>query len=443
MFNYDEAKAKYGAQRARQMEQDANKPPAATTPPAPAPPAPAAAPAPTPSAPIRNRVNGNMGGAPAPAPAPAPAAPGGANVSGFKTYADWQAANRAEGGTGNSAEMQNWYNRQLQPGQAPAAPQREGLNLEERFAAQRAGDNTGADAYRDPVYSQAQWGAWEQEERDRAANGGATANNTPNKYNPDGKGCPPDKPFTSKPGPDGKVECASKPDDCPDGSGLHGSKCVGNDWLNANLGGDRPSEAQMGASFSNGGAGGGGGMGGRGGGAGGGSSMTASSTPGGGDMQEWWKNLIQQTPTSRYTPEAMAALEADQFARARAQEKLQLQQSRADQAQRGVARSQNQAAATRQIGVGTGQQIMANRADIQKRKIDADYQDKQAAIKNAQDYVNSMRDYMLRMEGNAIQREQMAAQIRLAQMNINAQKDLLEQQYQNTSSRDFLTGAAG
>ena len=398
-------------------------PPPLTTPPAPAPPRPA----------------------PAPAPVPAPAAkgPGGQDVSGFKTYADWQNANRAAGGTGQSNEMQAWYNQQVGGGAAPTPYAAGGRQ------ATQATNNAGFEAnlsqhqanvdFRDPAYSQAQWGAWEEEERKRV-DAGQSAHQTPNKYNPDGKGgCPPNLPFTSRPGPDGKVECAAKPDDCPDGSGLHGSKCVGNDWLNANLGGDRPSEASMGASFSgNVGGGGGGGVGG-----GGGYSASASSTPGGGDMQEWWANMIKQTPTSRYTPEAMAALEADEFARARRQEKLQLEQARADQAQRGVSRSANQNAAVRQIGVGTGQQIMANRADLMKRKIDADYQDRQAAIKNAQDYVNSMRDYMLRMEGNAIQREQMAAQIRLAQMNINAQKEAIEQNYQNSLAMTYATGGMG
>jgi hypothetical protein len=160
-------------------------------------------------------------------------------------------------------------------------------------------------------------------------------------------------------------------------------------------------------------------------------------------MQDWWKNLIQQGPQSRYTPEAMAALEADQFSRARAQEKLQLGQSRQDQAQRGVARSANQGAATRQIGVGTGQQILQNRAQIQRQKIDADFQDKQAAIQNAQNYVNSMRDYILRGEGNAIQREQIQAQIRLANMNITAQKSAMEQNYQNSLAMNFATGNVG
>jgi hypothetical protein len=139
----------------------------------------------------------------------------------------------------------------------------------------------------------------------------------------------------------------------------------------------------------------------------------------------------------------MAAMEADQFSRARRQEKLQLDQANQDMAQRGVARSANQNAAKRQIGVGTGQQIMANNADLAKRKIDADYQDKQAAINNAMNYVNSMRDFLLRGEGNAIQREQISAQIRLANMNIQAQKAMLEQNYQNNLSSNFLLGNAG
>jgi len=111
MFNYDEAKAKYGAQRARQMEQDANKPappPASTTPPAPAPPAPAPAPA------------GGAPRPPAPAPAPAPAAPSPyGDVSGFKTFADWQSAYRAAGGTGQNTGLQDWYNKQTSGGAPP------------------------------------------------------------------------------------------------------------------------------------------------------------------------------------------------------------------------------------------------------------------------------------------------------------------------------------
>jgi hypothetical protein len=185
-------------------------------------------------------------------------------------------------------------------------------------------------------------------------------------------------------------------------------------------------------------AGGGGGGGGAGGGGGSSSSVSAKSKPG--DMQSYWEKLIKDQGTSRYTPEGMAALEADEFARVRQQEKLQLDASRADQAQRGVRGSAMNNAAGRDIRAKAGAAIMSNRAQLQRKKIDADFQDKQAAIKNAQDYVNSMRDYILRGEGNAIQREQIAAQIRLAQMNISAQRDAMEQNYQNQTSSQFMFG---
>lgn len=211
-----------------------------------------------------------------------------------------------------------------------------------------------------------------------------------------------------------------KPTECPPGkvpSGPHETDpCVGN-----------------------GEAAGGGGAGGAGGGGVGGGGFSSGAMD---DMQKFWMDQIKGQGT-RYTPEAMAALEADQFSRARAQEKNQLDQSRQDMAQRGTARSASQNAAVRQIGVGTGQQIMQNRAQVQKAKIDADYQDKQAAINNAQNYVNSMRDWLLRNDSNAIQREQIQAQIRLATQNIAAQKDMLEQNYQNNLSTNFLLGNAG
>lgn len=194
---------------------------------------------------------------------------------------------------------------------------------------------------------------------------------------------------------------------------------------------EKPIDSERGAQgFAAGGGGGGGGGQGFAAGGGGGTAAGGSGNKALDEMTNYWKQLTQQSG-SRYTPEAIAALEADQFARARAQEKQQLAAARQDMAQRGVARSSNMNSAVRQIGVGTGQAIMQNRADIMKRKIDADFQDKQAAIQNAQNWVNSMRDYLLRGDANAIQREQIAAQMRLAQMNIDAQRQQLQQQYQN------------
>lgn len=307
-----------------------------------------------------------------------------------------------------------------QPTQAMPAPLSNGVNLEQAFATQRTGGNAAqpSNQWRDTdQYSQAQWGAWEEEERQRAEQGGS-AQTTPNKYNPDGKGCPPNMPFTSRPGPDGKVECAYKPDDCPDGSHVVGTpgRCVPN--------------GSDGAGGAGGGGVGGGGAAGGGAGAGLGGSFE--------EMNQWWKNQIQNG-TSRYSPETMAALESDAFARARRQEKLEMDAARQDMAQRGVSRSRNMAPVERDIRANASQNIAASRSQVLRAKIDADYQDKQAAIKNAESWVNSMRDFLLRSDANAIQREQIAAQIRLAMQNISAQKDLMEQSYKNNLNTVLLT----
>ena len=170
---------------------------------------------------------------------------------------------------GGADLMDEWYSNAVSAGSVPGAG---GATDRSALEQNLSVGQTSGDEIRDPAYSSAQWGAWEKKERDKQGQSG-NAYNTPNKYNPDGKGgCPPNLSFTSRPGPDGKIECAAKPDDCPDGSGLHGSSCKDNDWLNATLGGDRPSSAQMGASwvkdgvnpFAAGGEGGGGGAGGRG-----------------------------------------------------------------------------------------------------------------------------------------------------------------------------------
>lgn len=424
-FDYEAAKAQYGAQGAREREQQYNTappppppaPPAATTPPAPgAPPPPAPA---TPPKPMQT--------ARPPAPAPAPAAPTAAqsspygDLSGFKDYNSWKAASGQD-----SSQIQNWYNQQMNPNAAPGAgtggqhqagggttPYTGPANTNEWQTSVGMTDGAHPDAAKpsgDPFVDSIRSGQHGSEDYARFSNAQLLAwrdkyvpgSNPPKFYNDFGDVV--DKPTESGP----KSQAA----------------------------GYATGETDAGKASGGQGGPGGGGVGG----GGGSSSMSASSTPGGGDMQEWWKNLIQKQGDSRYTPEAMAALEADQFSRARAQEKQQLQQSTADIAQRGVRGSASQNAARRQIGVGTGQQIMANRADLQKKKIDADYQDKQAAITNAQNYVNSMRDYMMRMEGNSIQREQIAAQIRLATQNINAQKDMMEQGYQNNLATMFAGG---
>lgn len=420
------------------------------------PPAPTAAPAAPAPAPRPSGGVTGRGGAPAPqptgpAPAPAPSAPDMSGFQGADGYIRWAQANRAAGGTGDRAafdqQMGAWQGGGAGGGSGPAGAGPRGtaqpLNtqlgngntIEQQFAAQRANVD-----YRDPSYSQAQWGAWEEEERKRVESG-QSANQTPNKYNPDGKGCPPDKPFTSRPGPDGGVECAAKPDDCPDGSGLHGSKCVGNDWLNANLGGDRPSEAEMGASWSKGGGGGGGAAGG---GAAAGAAGGGGSTAGGGDFAQMLETKLKGLmgdSGSRYNDKAMQGLLAQIKQRIESSKGTQVRQAQEEAAARGMSRSGRTGTNLAAIRRGAESQFTQEYGTALRAKIDADRQDKLDAIDRSQKYLDSLRDELYRRDMSAIQRQQFQANLDLAYANIAEQRRALASQQQY--GKDMLAAQVG
>ena len=113
------------------------------------------------------------------------------------------------------------------------------------------GQFAGNSDWKDTNVSDPQWEAWHQQQN---AQGGAKA------------GCPPNLPFTSRPGPDGQTGCAAKPDDCPEGQHVVGSDTNGTAHC---VGG-----AAGGDAF-----GGGGGAGGAGGGGGGNGGMPAFNAP--------------------------------------------------------------------------------------------------------------------------------------------------------------------
>lgn len=142
---------------------------------------------------------------------------------------------------------------------------------------------------------------------------------------------------------------------------------------------------------------------------------------------------------SRYSDENVAAIEADQFARARRQEELQLEESQRDAALRGTSRSGGQASAQRDIRSGTGQQILANRSQIAQAKVTADYEDRQAAIQNSLNWLQQLRQYMLQSDMNSIQREQMAAQIAMANKQLSWQTAENDRGYQRNLSTYALT----
>ena len=269
-FDYEAAKAQYGVQRAREMEGEASGAP----PPTPAAPA-------APSASDSQKLTDQLTGGKQPAYNTSrnnkyqnydnyqppqngyqtPANPTGASGSGAaqqhfnsQSAADQQAIRASWGG---KDMMNEWYANAQKAGAVPAA-----TAAGSPFEANRNIFNSRQD-FKDTNIGQGQWDAWDAEERSKA--GGVNANNSPNKYNQDGKGCPPNLPYTSRPGPDGKVECAAKPDDCPEGQHVEGTpgKCVPN-----GQGQQAPGQFAAGDANGGGGQGGAGGAGGYGGGAG-------------------------------------------------------------------------------------------------------------------------------------------------------------------------------
>lgn len=309
------------------------------------------------------------------------------------------------------------------PTSAPAAPQpgapaplttqlgSSGQTIEDKFAAQRAG---GTDKYRDPAYSQAQWGAWEEEERNRVR-AGTSANQQGN--------CPPDKPFTSRPGPSGETSCTEKPDDCPPGTTMHGSGCVRRE--------DLPAWA-----------GGGGGGGGAGGGGDAGPGPSGGGDPSGlsGMMETNLKKMLAGGD-SRYSPQAMQGLLAQIKQRIESSKSTQLRQAQEEAAGRGMSRSGRTGTNLAAIRRGAESEFTDQYANVLKAKIDADRQDKLDALDRSQKYLDSMRDELYRRDMSAIQRQQFKANLDLAYANIANQRSMLSQSQQH--ARDMLGAQYG
>lgn len=373
------------------------------------------------------------------------------DVSGFKTYADWQKANRAAGGSGENADVAAHYGAAppaptnypappppaggsvAAPRPTPAAPTPApsptgrgplpagggpapltgaGAVLEQNFAQQRGNTD-----WRDTNVSAPQWGAWEEEERKRFENGTSAQQTTPG-------GCPPDKPFTGRNG-----QCAYKPDDCPDGMVVQGSDTNG-------------SAKCVPAGSTGGGPGGGTG------GAGGSSSSStlAASSPGaGGDLAAQMEAVLKgglSGANSRYNSGAMQGLLASIKQNVESQRKTQQRQATENAVGRGLGRSQAVAGANeRAINSAAGQSFTSQYSKVLQDKIDADYQDKMGALDRAQKNLDSLRDEMYRRDMSAIQQQQFKANLDLAYANIQAQRDALasNQQY----GKDMLAAQYG
>lgn len=196
-----------------------------------------------------------------------------ADLSGFKTYAEWQAANRAAGGPGHSAEVAAQFAQRNNP--VPTAPVTPsggpgGGNQAIDVNSFRTSTAPGPVNLGNVSAAQAGIQAWGAEigEQNRQ-----TANMTPeqrarwaqehiNSFDAQSRNpmdpqqafnqwlawddkydasCPPNRPYRGRTG-----TCEEGPDNCPEGTTLHGSKCISNEQANQLFGGGYGGQPQGG-----------------------------------------------------------------------------------------------------------------------------------------------------------------------------------------------------
>lgn len=255
-------------------------------------------------------------------------------------------------------------------------------------------------------------------------------------------GCPGRKPFrTGRPGPGGATfsgpeRCVEKPDDCPEGFRVIGS------------GGSAKCLPQDAAEFGGGGAGGGGSYGGpmgpRGGGpsgpAGGMTTNTGSGGGGGpvfnpgagfGGIDAQLQALISGNLTgqnSRYNPLAVQTLTGQAKANAEDQAAQSRAELESDAAARGMFGAGNTVSQLSSIRANANRQVANESANIQRAKIDADFQDKRAAMQDAFEYLNAARDWAYKQQMTAMQRQQFDANLQLAYARMQQEWDQMQAQ---------------
>lgn len=212
---------------------------------------------------------------------------------------------------------------------------------------------------------------------------------------------------------------AESPDNCPDGTTAYGiGECRGT-GPNA-----PPGTPPLPGGGGGGGAGGGGGTG------GGSSNPTnpAGSLPGV-EGPVWNAILARLNGGTRFTPEVMAQLLGSIKSQGEATARGQAEESNADLASRGLARSGIAARQNQSIRAGVGSQVLQARAGLEKAKIDADYQDKSEAINEGLNYLGQLRQQVTSMYATDAQRQAAMAQIALAERQMQQQLLIFREQY--------------
>lgn len=143
-----------------------------------------------------------------------------------------------------------------------------------------------------------------------------------------------------------------------------------------------------------------------------------------------WQQILQrlQAP-SRYTPEIMQSLAGEtKYTSEMAANRL-TEQSNADLAARGILRSGPAAQAQRDIRATVAGQNQQGWNTILRAKVDADYQDKTQAIKEAMDWINSLRDYIARSAATAAQKDAAMANVQLGYARLTQEMEQLRESY--------------
>jgi hypothetical protein len=187
------------------------------------------------------------------------------------------------------------------------------------------------------------------------------------------------------------------------------------------------------------GTGGGGGRGG----AGGGSASGFSGRGSGGDIETMLQDALKGmlSGETRYTPEVMQGILAKVKAQNEGSIRRQQEEARNEAAGRGMGRAGRSGARIADIRRGAESAFTGQYADLLTKKVDADYQDKVAAMDRAQKYIDSLKLEMYRKDMTALQREQLRAQIAMAEANLRAQRENLQTSIQG--QKDLLGAQFG
>lgn len=214
--------------------------------------------------------------------------------------------------------------------------------------------------------------------------------------------CPPQTPYRSQKMLDGQKAntCEETPDNCPPGTQAFGK----NDCRRP---GDIP---------------GGGGYGGSAGGAGGGS-IFGNPNDFAKLLEGHLRNFLNQP--SRYSPQVLQSLFSGIKSQTAHQTAAGEAAARADAARRGMSRSGATGAAVAAARRGAESGALSSYTAIQQAKVNADQEDKVAALDRAQKYLDSLRDNLYRQDLSATQRSQFQANLALAYANIQNSWDRL------------------